>query len=77
MRLSCETEKENKMKTYNTKQTVHEIELTEAQVAMVVSVLASDIQTSAWNESDYSDPEYMGFLKERADVFQMLKGLPQ
>ena len=55
------------MKTYNTKQTVHEIELTEA----------SDIQTSAWNESDYSDPEYMGFLKERADVFQMLKGLPQ
>jgi hypothetical protein len=51
--------------------------MTEAQVAMVVSVLASDIQTSAWNESDYSDPEYMGFLKERADVFQMLKGLPQ
>ena len=58
------------MKTYN-------IEMTEAQVAMLVSVLADDIQYSTWNGSDYSDPELMGYFKNRADVFQMLKGLPQ
>lgn len=65
------------MKTYNTKETVHEIEMTEAQVAMLVSLIGEDIECAAWNECDYSDPELMGYLKARADVFQMLKGLPQ
>ena len=65
------------MKTYNTTETVHEIEMTEAQVATLVSILAEDIQCGVWNECDYSDPELMGYLKNRADVFQMLKGLPQ
>ena len=64
--------KDNKMK-----KTIHEIELTEAQAAMLVTVLKDDIEMSAFNESDYSDPELMGYLKDRADVFQMLKGLPQ
>lgn len=65
------------MKTYNTKETVHEIELTEPQVAMLVTILLDDMQDSAWNENDYRDTEYMGYLKDRADVYQMLKGLPE
>lgn len=70
------------MTTYNhhirtTKKTVHEIELTETQAAMLVSVLQCDIEMSAFNDDDYTDPELMGYLKDRADVFQMLKGLPQ
>jgi len=69
--------KDNKMKTYNTKRIPHEIELTEAQASMLVTVLKNDIEMSAFNESDFSDPELMGYLKDRADVFQMLKGLPQ
>lgn len=54
---------------------VHEIEMTEPQVAMLVTLLKDDIEASSWNECDYSDTDHMGYLKDRADVLQMLKGL--
>ena len=63
------------MKTHyeSCKETVHTIEFTEAQLAVLGTIVKDDIECAAWNDCDYSDPWLMGFLKDRADVFQMLK----
>ncbi len=53
----------------------HKIEFTQSQLEVIARIVADDVEAAAWNECDYSDPELMGFLKDRAEVFQMLKGL--